>query len=108
MKKRKLRMQLKDIYANISGMYMKYFTVESAVDTPTLPHPALALRCPWNCTRGGGFICHAPLFHLAQSLTCFLEFKRLTLTGQFQERGGSQPHRTHDMHRVVTISTDRP
>lgn len=78
-------MQLKDIYGNISGVYMKYFTVESAVDTPTLPHPALASRCPWNRTMGGGFICYAPLFHLAQSLTCFPEFKRLPLTGQLQE-----------------------
>lgn len=40
MEKKKQRMQLKDDYANISGVHIKYFKVEPAVGTrPCLTQP---------------------------------------------------------------------
>lgn len=47
MEKEKLRMHLKDNYANISGVYVKYFKAVTVVGTPTLPHSASVSR------RGG-------------------------------------------------------
>lgn len=87
MEKKKLRMQLKDNYANISGVSTKYFMVQPVVGTPTLPHLASGSRSPWNRSkRGRSFISHALLSHLAQRPTCSPEVKRLTLTGSAAER----------------------
>lgn len=47
MEKKKLRMHLKDNYANISGVYIKYFKAETLVGTPTPLHSTLESR------RGG-------------------------------------------------------